>query len=101
MAQIFSMPRVAGNVFSIRTQTAAAPWRRQATGRQRPAPSARDDILHLALPAGEEEPHVLDDQWHDQFLILAGVAAEMRQDESVRQIPERTLGRQRLGLKHV
>jgi hypothetical protein len=60
-----------------------------------------DDILHFAQPAGEEEPHIGDDQRHDQVLILAGLAAQMRQDESVRQIPERAVGRQRLGLKDV
>src|SRR5208282_2882005 len=66
-----------------------------------PSSSPGDDIVHLALSAGEEQPHVVDDHRQDEVLIFDDVAADMRCNEDVRQVPERAVGRQRLGLEYV
>ena len=62
---------------------------------------ARDDIGHFVRPPGQEQPHIVDNERHDEILVFDDIAADMGRDKDVRQRPERAFGRQRLGRKNV
>ena len=62
---------------------------------------ARDDIGHFVQPPSQEQPHIVDDERHDEVLVFDDITADMGRDEYVRQRPERAFGRQRLGLENV
>src|SRR4029077_2341249 len=64
-------------------------------------PSVRHDVAHLAGPAGQEKTHVVRQKRHHIILILVEKSADMRRQEDVGKLPERTVGGQRLGAGHI